>query len=101
MTVVVSFIKPQGAGVIGMGDVRVRENLAVTGTTTAQAQDGEIIIIGNNETSMVAVAWGTTPDGAALAKTAATTAGVPIGAGAVSYPITPKPGDKINVKVVT
>lgn len=101
MTVVVSFVKPQGAGVIGMGRVRVRENIAIPGSTTALAEDGEVIIIGNAETSMVAAAWGTTPDAAALAATAVTTAGVPIGAGDVSYPIQPKVGDKVNIKAVT
>lgn len=101
MTVVVSFVKPQGAGVIGMGKVRVRENITIPGTTTATAQEGEIVIVGNAETTMVAVAWGTTPDAAALAETAATSAGVCVGAGAVSYPVQPKIGDKINVKAVS
>lgn len=102
MTVVVSFVKPHGAGVVGMGRVRVRENITIPGTTIATRQDGEIVIIGNAETSMVAVAWGTTPDAAATAETPdVTTAGVAVAAGAVSYPIEPKTGDKINVKVVT
>lgn len=98
MTVVVSFVKPQGAGVVGMGRVRIRENISVPGTTTNAAEDGEIIIIGNAETSPVNAAWGTTPDAAATAASAATTAGVPIFAGAVSFPITPKIGEKINIK---
>ena len=100
MTVVVSFVRPRGAGVIGMGGVRVREDITIPGSTTATRQEGEIVIIGNAETSMVAVAWGTTPDAAATASTAATTAGVCVGAGAVSYPIDPAVGDKINVKAV-
>lgn len=101
MTVVVSFLRAKGAGVIGMGSVRVRENITIPGTTTNTALEDEIAIIGNAETSMVAVAWGTAPDAAALAGTSATTAGVAIGAGAVSYPISLKSGDKINVKAVT
>jgi hypothetical protein len=103
MTVVVSFIKQaaRGSEASGVGQVRVRENIAIPGTTTATLQDGELVIVGNAETSMVAVAFGTTPDAAALAKTGATSAGMPVAAGALSYPIIPAVGDKINVKVVT
>jgi hypothetical protein len=101
MTVVVSFIRPGGAGVVGVDKVRVRENVTIPGSTTARAEDGEIVVIGNAETSMVAAAWGTTPDAAATAETSATTAGFCIGAGAVSYPIRPRVGDKVNVKAVT
>lgn len=102
MTVVVSFIKPHGAGVVGIGNVRVRENITIPGTTTASRLDGEIVIVGNAETSMVAIAWGPTPDAAALAEVpGTTTAGVAVAAGTVSYPIDPRTGDKINVKIVT
>jgi hypothetical protein len=103
MTVVVSFVKPHTrGGVTGMGRVRVRENITIPGTTTAALDEGEIVIIGNAETSMVAIAWGTTPDAAATAENFPTTsAGVCVGAGAVSYPAGPRTGDKVNVKVVT
>lgn len=103
MTVVVSFIRQAARGLeaSGVGDVRVRENVTIPGTTTATLEAGELVLIGNAETSMVAVAFGTTPDAAATAKTAATSAGMPVAAGALSYPIIPAVGDKINVKAVT
>jgi hypothetical protein len=103
LTVVVSFIKQasRGSEASGVGKVRVRENITIPGTTTAKVEDGELVIVGNAETSMVAVAFGTTPDAAATASTSATSAGMPVAAGAVSYPIIPATGDKINVKVVT
>ncbi len=102
MTIVVSFIRaaPQYSA-SGVNSVRVRENLAPNGTTTATAEEGEFVVIGNAETSMIAAAWGTTPDAAAVASNAATTAGMPVPAGGQSYPIFPKAGDKINVKTVT
>lgn len=103
MTVVVSFVRhaAKGTEVSGVGAVRIRENITIPGTTTATAQDGEMIIIGNAETSMVAVAFGSTPDAAALVSTSATSAGMPVPAGAVGFPIIPAVGNKINVKVVT
>lgn len=102
MTVVVSFITPATRGsASGINTVRVRENITIPGTTTEYAQPGEMVVVGNAETSMVAVAFGTTPDAAALAKTIATSAGMPVPAGGLSYPISPNAGDKINVKVVT
>lgn len=94
MTVVVSFIRPRVSGVAsGVGSVRKRENVAVGGTTTTTAESGEIVIIGNGETSMVAVAFGSAPDAAVN--------GVPVAAGGVSYPLFLNSGDKINVKAVT
>lgn len=104
MTVVVSFIAPHGIGPLhapGIGRVRVRENLTIPATTTATVQDGEIVVIGNAEGSMVAVAFGTTPDGAATAETSATSAGYPVASGGVSDPFVPPVGSKINVKAVT
>lgn len=103
MTVVVSFITPRGAAdeSNGIGAVRVRENITIPGTTTETAKAGEMIVIGNAETSMVAAAFGTTPDAAATVQTTATTAGFPIGAGMTSYPIVPPLGAKVNIKVVT
>lgn len=102
MTVVVSFITPRGAadGSNGIGGVRVRENITIPGTTTETAKAGEMIIIGNGETSMVAAAFGTTPNADAAAETTATTAGFPIPAGQSSYPIVAPIGAKVNIKVV-
>jgi hypothetical protein len=103
LTVVVSFIRQAARGLeaSGVGKVRVRENITVPGTTTATLQDGELVLIGNNEASMVAAAFGTTPDADALVSTTATSAGMPVPAGAVAYPIIPAVGDKINIKAVT
>jgi hypothetical protein len=102
MTVVVSFIRPQGRGsASGVGNVRVRENITIPGTTTATAEPGEMVIVGNAETSMVAVAFGSTPNADATSKSGVTSAGMPVPAGGLSYPIFPNDGDKINVKVVT
>jgi hypothetical protein len=101
MTVVVSFIRATGAGVIGVGGVRAQERVTVPGTTVTTALNGEVVIIGNGETSMVAAAWGSTPDAAATAETTATSASVAVPAGGLSYPINPKFGDKVNIKVVT
>ncbi len=102
MTVVVSFIRvgPQYSA-SGINNVRIRENLTVGGTTTATAEDGEMVLIGNAETSMIAAAFGTTPDAATASRTGASSAGMPIPAGGQSYPIFPAAGDKINVKTVT
>lgn len=101
MTVVVSFIRASGAGVIGVGSVRIQERITIPGTTTATALEGEYVIVGNGESSMVAVAFSTAPDAAALASTSSTNAGMPVGAGAVSHPISMRAGDKVNIKVVS
>lgn len=95
MTVVVSFVRPKNLySASGIGSVRVRENLAVGGTTSATAEDGEMIVVGNGETSMVAVAFGSgSPDAA--------NTGFALGAGQVSLPIVANAGDKVNVKTVT
>lgn len=104
MTIVVSFVSagPAGAGGNGVARVRKQERIALNGTTTATSEPGDAIIIGNGESSMIAVAFGTTPDAAALDATAATSAGFPVAAGSVSPPIVPGVvGAKINVKAVT
>ena len=104
MTVVVSFIRgaqiAQGAS--GVSSVRAQERLAVGSTTTNSTQVGDTVLIGNGETSMIAVAFGTTPDAAAADSSTfpLTSAGMPIAAGAVGVPIVPGAGYKINVKAV-
>lgn len=103
MAVVVCFITTRGVGSIdtpGVGFVRVRENIALNGTTTAIVQDGEVVVVGNAENSMVVAAFGTTPDASALVATADTSAGYPIPSGSISDPFMPPVGSKINVKVV-
>lgn len=103
MTVVVSFITPAGIGSIdapGLGACRIRENITIPGTTAASLLPGEIAIVGNAEASMVAVAFGTTPDAAATSATSASSAGYPVPAGQNSDPIVGRAGDKINVKAL-
>lgn len=60
MTVVVSFVTPGvgGAGANGVNRVRAQERIALNGTTTETSRVGEVILIGNGETSMIAVAFG-------------------------------------------
>ena len=102
MSVTVSFVTAGGANSapgIGIKRVRVKEVVSVPGTTTATAIDGEMIVIGNGEASMVAVAIGTAPDAAATAENGAvTTAGYPVGAGQVSDPFIGVAGAKVNIK---
>jgi hypothetical protein len=103
MTVVVSFITSGtiANGVAGIGRVRAQERVTIPGTTVATAQVGETVIVGNGETSMVAIAWGAAPDAAAVAENLpTTTAGYPVGAGMVGIPFVPGAGAKINVKAV-
>lgn len=103
MTAVVSFI--QGTSIIGstygIGRVVAQERVTVPGSTSRAALAGEIVLVGNGEASMVAVAYGTTPDAAATAENLPTTsAGFPVGPGQVSVPLYPGPGNKVNIKVV-
>ncbi len=103
MTVVVSFIV-SGAiaqGTSGIGRIRAQERVTIPGTTVTTAQVGETVLIGNGETTMVAVAFGTTPDAAATTENGSvTSAGYPIGAGMVGVPLVPGAGAKINIKAV-
>lgn len=104
MTVVVSFVSQSGlgGGATGLGRIIAQERITVPGTTSRAAQSGEIVIIGNGESSMVAAAYGTAPDAAATAENLPTTsAGFPIGPGQVAIPFSPGSGNKINIKAVT
>jgi hypothetical protein len=104
MTVVVSFVTPGagGAGSNGVNKVRAQERITIPGTTTTTSQVGEIILIGNGEASMVAVAFGTTPDAAATADASpVTSAGFPVASGTVGAPLCPGvSGAKVNIKAV-
>ena len=103
MTVIVSFATTKGIGSVtapGIGSVRSREDLTAPASTTGVAHDGEIAIVANGEASMVAVAFGITPDAAATSSTGATTAGFGVAAGSVVM-IPVKAGDKINVKAIS
>lgn len=102
MAVVVSFMTPGAIGSIsapGIGQVRAMEVVTVPGTTTATVREGEVVMIGNAEATMILAAHGTTPDGQAVASTPATSAGYPIPAGGL-WPVVPRAGDKINIKPI-
>lgn len=102
MAVVVSFIRPSGIASVhapGIGECRASETITVPGTTTAAAQNGEIVIIASSEADIVLAAHGPAPDAAATASTTATSAGYPIPSGGF-MPVVPKTGDKINVKAL-
>lgn len=102
MTVVVSFVTPRGVGSLhspGVGAVRIREDITIPGTTTATVQSGEIVLIGNAESSMVAAAFGTTPDAATTTETTASSAGIAVPAGTLQA-VAPPAGAKINIKAL-
>jgi hypothetical protein len=105
MTVMVSFVTAGsgGGGSNGVFAVRAQERITIPGTTTNSTRVGELVLIGNGEASMVAVAFGTTPDAAATADNSpVTSASVPVGAGQVGAPLCPGvAGAKINIKAVT
>jgi hypothetical protein len=69
------------------------------GVTTDTAQAGEVAIVGNAGTSMVAIAYGSVPDAAATASTAVTGAGFPLAPGAVAL-LPVRTGDKVSVKAL-
>jgi hypothetical protein len=102
MTVVVSFITGGQitAGASGVKSIRKQERITIPGTTSTATQVGETVLIGNGETSMIAVAFGSAPDAAATDASATTSAGMPIGAGMVGVPIVPGAGNLINIKAV-
>lgn len=104
MTVVVSFIVSGGIGgsAVGIGRVVAQERLTIPATTSRACGVGETVLVGNAESSMVAVAWGTTPDAAALTENLPTTsAGFPVAAGQLGVPFSPGAGNKVNVKAVS
>lgn len=100
MAVKVSFIRPKGIGAIeapAIGSCRVCETIAVPGTTTAAALDGEIAVIVSTEATAVIAAHGSAPDAAATASTVATSAGYGIPPGQ-TVPVVLSAGDKISIK---
>lgn len=103
MTVVVSFITAArvGGDAQGIGRVRRQERITVPGTTANPTEVGEAVIISNGEANMVAVAWGSIPDAAALVETAVTSAGFGVPAGQMAIPFSPGGGKLINIKAVS
>lgn len=102
MTVVVSFITSAGIGgsSVGVGRVVAQERLTPPATTARATGVGETVLVGNGESGMIAVAYGTTPDAAATAESDTTSAGFPVAAGDIGIPFSPGAGKKINVKAV-
>jgi|SRR5882724_538499 len=106
MTVTVSFVIPSPiAGVAGSGvginRVRVQERLTVGNSTAGATLFGDVVIVGNSEAGMIAVAYGTTPDAAATTENLPTTsAGFPIGPGQIGVPLQIPAGNKINAKAI-
>lgn len=99
MSVIVAFFKPGGLGSIhapGVGQVRASEVIDAGDTTTIAAQDGEMGMIWSGETALVKAAHGATPNAAATAETAATTAAYGVPAGGIT-PFAPKTGDKVAI----
>lgn len=103
MAVVVNFVRCRGiegayaAPIIS--EVRIREDITVPGTTTNSIQDGEVIMVVNNESNAVAVAVGTAPNADAIESSAATSAGFAINS-RDSFAFYPPGGAKVNVKAV-
>lgn len=99
MAIKVTMMKPAGLGsvaVLGAGFARVCETIAVGGTTTIAAQDGEFALVASTETIAVIAAQGSTPVATAIAATATTYAGQTIQPNE-TVPFAMRVGDKIAV----
>lgn len=97
MALLVSFGKPGYLGslaVLGLGECRVSESVALGGTTTNAAQDGEIALLISTESAATYVAQGLTPDASATTATNATEARQAIPPLAL-VPMEMKAGEKI------
>lgn len=83
MPLLVSFYRPSISGDGQVRQVEAYQSIALNATTTARpaGERGMLARCFNSETSPIRIAWGTTPDAAASAATAATTAGIVVGAG--------------------
>jgi predicted solute-binding protein len=112
MAVHVHFITPRNVTPVSSGNlsaqpapaigvVRKREAVALAAVSTASALAGEVAIIANEETTSVLVAWGSTPDAAAVTATTLTSAGLLLAAGQRSEAIALVAGAKISAKVVS
>lgn len=100
MPVKVSFMRPGTLGsvdAVAVGSCRICETITVPGSTTAAAQPGEIVVLVSTEGTPVVCAHGTTPDAAATAQTAATTAGYGVTSDSM-VAIAVQSGDRINIK---
>lgn len=96
MPIHVAFQAPGWAGsnaAPSIGAPRASEAVADAGTGSLTAQDGEIAVVTNTGSAVAYVAHGSTPNSAATASTAATSARYAIGAGQ-TLPVQCKTGDK-------
>lgn len=103
MAVQVLFFSPKGIGSInapGVGQVRLREALALGDVSTGVAEHREAVVVFNGETTPVLVAHGSAPDAMAAAATPATTAGYAVPAGQCSPPFMVATGAKVSVAAV-
>ncbi len=101
MAVHVIFMSPRGIGsedAPGIGVIRAREEVAAGGVSEGAAQLGEVVMVVNDTASTVLVAYGSTPDAAAVAQTNATSAGFPVIGGRYSPPFVVPAGAKVGVK---
>jgi hypothetical protein len=97
---IVSFVRTKGVASVespGIDGVRATETVAAGGTSVESVQDGEVVVVANNDADMVKVAFGTVPNAALAAETGASTAGLPVPAGAYGIVLTPDVGHKIAV----
>lgn len=102
MALIVIFQQPAAVGHVSanaIGNARIRESIALNGTTTASAEAGEVAIIMNTESTTIYVAHGTTPDAAASESTLDTTAGYPVPPDMETM-VKVKEGDKFSAKAI-
>jgi hypothetical protein len=103
MTVHVLFMSTRGIGSVdspGLGTVRLREVVTVPGVTDGQAEEGEIVMVVNEEATSILVAHGLDPDASTLERTEASSAGFPVPAARYSMPIVTGRGDKVSIKAM-
>lgn len=103
MAVQVLFFTPKGIGSInapGVGQVRLREPLALGGVTNGVAEHREAVVVFNGEATPILVAHGTAPDASATDATPATTAGYAVAAGQCSPAFMVATGAKVSVEAV-
>ena len=102
MAVYVSFVQLAFANQFDVqliSGIRATEALTVPDTTEIVAVDGEVALVKNDDDVTRLIAWGTTPDGAAVASTAATTAGLALRSGEAVLLRVPR-GAKVNAKAL-
>lgn len=103
MTVVVSIMRPKAIGPDGtpvIGYARIREDLALDGTTTATLENGEVFYVASTESDVIAVAAGSSPDADTTTGTGSSTAGIPV-APNLPIAIAAPAGSKLNVKALS